>query len=70
MVIIIMIMIIKSGSGDNNFYIGNLGTREKQRERTREERQNTLYYMYVRVTCKNFLSNDFFPHTTYNMIHV
>ena len=26
-------MIIKSGSGDNNFYIGNLGTREKERER-------------------------------------
>ena len=29
MVIIIMIMQIKSGSGDNNFYIGNLGLERK-----------------------------------------
>ena len=26
---------IKSGSGDNNFYIGNLGTRENERENAR-----------------------------------
>ena len=46
MVIIIMIMIqIKSGSGDNNFYIGNLGTREKERENARRAPKYTLLHV-------------------------
>ena len=40
-----MIMIIKSGSGDNNFYIGNLGTREKERENARRAPKYTLLHV-------------------------